>query len=95
MTAVIERTYNPFMILACMAAMALLALAGALYRAVAAVIVAAVPFAIEHRRVLLLCLAVVAVPVAINLAWPFVVAIAGKLAVGGAGTAAFAFFTRP
>lgn len=93
-TTYIERTNNPLLILACMAVMALSALAGVLYRTVAAVVAFTVRFVVEHHRVLLLCLAVVAVPVVINLAWPFVVAVAGKLLAGSALTSLFSVVFR-
>ena len=99
MTNTINSTNNPFTILVCLIALALTALlrtaarlAGAAFYATGRTVGSVLA---NHWRLLaLLALPVVAV-VLVNLAWPVVVAFAGKVIVGGGATAAFALVFRP
>jgi hypothetical protein len=99
MTNTINNTNNPLVILVCLLTLALTALArtaarlaGAAFYAVGRTV--GTLLANHWRLLALLALPVVAV-VLVNLAWPVVVAVAGKALVGGAGTMAFAFVFRP
>lgn len=91
MTNYMNQTTNPLVILACLLCLALAALARTTVNIVTALAVALY----THRRLLaLLALPIVAV-IAANLAWPLIVAVAGKVIVGGGATAAFGFVFRP
>lgn len=95
MANTIESTNNPLVILACLLCLALAAVVKFAANIVAKIAVTVAGAAWEHRKLLaLLALPIVAV-VAINFAWPFVVAAAGKLLVGGGATMAFAVVFRP
>jgi hypothetical protein len=99
MTNTIESTNNPFTILACLLALALAALLRSAARLAGAALYAvgraAGNLLVNHWRLLaLLALPVVAV-VLVNLAWPVLVAVAGKALVGGGATAAFALVFKP
>ena len=99
MTNTINNTNNPLVILVCLITMALTALlrtaarlAGAAFYATGRTVGTLIS---NHWRLLaLLALPVVAV-VLVNLAWPVVVALAGKAIVGGGATMAFALVFRP
>lgn len=90
MTTYIDRTNNPLIIMAIIVAM----LAQAVARFALTAAGHAARFAAAHYRIALLCLAPIAAIVAINLAWPLIVAVLGKLALGGGLTAGFAFVFR-
>jgi hypothetical protein len=99
MTNTIESTNNPLVILVCLLTLALTALLRSAARLAGAALYAVGrtvgTFLANHWRLLaLLALPVVAV-VLVNLAWPVVVAVAGKVIVGGGATAAFAVVFKP
>lgn len=95
MTNTIESTNNPLVILACLLALALTALLRTAARLAGAVLYATGRTVANHWRLLaLLALPVVAV-VLVNLAWPVLVAVAGKALVGGGATMAFAMVFKP
>jgi hypothetical protein len=99
MTNTINSTNNPLTILACLLTLALTALLRTAARLAGALLYTAGrtvgTLISNHWRLLaLLALPVVAV-IAINLAWPVVVAFAGKALVGGGATAAFAMVFKP
>ena len=99
MTNTINNTNNPLVILVCLLTLALTAhlrsaarLAGAALNAVGRTVGSLLA---NHWRLLaLLALPIVAV-VLVNLAWPVLVAIAGKVIVGGGATMAFAVVFKP
>ncbi len=90
MTTLIESN-NPLLILAAIALMALRAILAGGIRIVAT----AAHALITHRRLFALCALPIVALIAVNLAWPIIIAVAGKALAGGAGTMAFAFFFRP
>jgi hypothetical protein len=99
MTNTINNTNNPLVILACLLALALTALLRSAARLAGAALYAvgraAGSLLAHHWRLLaLLALPVVAV-IAVNLTWPVVVAIAGKVAMASVGMTAFTFGFKP
>jgi hypothetical protein len=99
MTNTINNTNNPLVIMVCLIAMALTALLRSAARLAGAAFYAAgrtvgTLLANHWRLLALLALPVVAV-VLVNLAWPVLVAIAGKVIVGGGATMAFAMVFKP
>lgn len=99
MTNTINNTNNPLVILVCLLTLALTALLRTAARLAGAALYAAGrtvgSLLANHWRLLaLLALPVVAV-VLVNLAWPVLVAVAGKALLGGGATAAFAVVFKP
>lgn len=99
MSTTIESTNNPLVILVCLLTLALTALLRTAARLAGAALYATCRtvgnLLANHWRLLaLLALPIVAVAL-VNLAWPVLVAVAGKALVGGGATAAFALVFKP
>lgn len=95
MTLYIEQTNNPLIILACMAVMFLQAVLGVFIRAA----LQFVEFVVEHHRIMLACIAIVALPIvallAVNAIAPILAVVLPKLLVASGLIALFAVVTKP